>query len=147
MRQLADIQPTRDYRPKGLTEDDISSRKPDEVWQTRRYSPREFENVLFAWEASNFYHYPLYFEDPALERYGHTYHEAVQPFVSAARFGVQLVGLPYQMAIDPIHKRMYPLGWYRPGEYAPKLLYQIPLNAKAAAAEAGVATGLFFLFP
>ena len=54
---------------------------------------------------------------------------------------------PYQMTIDPILKKTYSLGWYRPGEPAPMLLYQVPWNAEAAAAQAGVMTGLFFLVP
>jgi hypothetical protein len=113
----------------------------------QEFQPRAFADTAVTWEATNFYHYPLYFEDPALERYGHTYHPLVQPFVSGGRFMGQLVGLPYQMTIDPVCKRVYALGWYRPGEVAPKLHYQIPLNAKAAAVEAGVVTGLFFLIP
>jgi hypothetical protein len=71
----------------------------------------------------------------------------VQPVVSAGKFGLQLVGLPYQMTIDPVHKRTYTLGWYRPGECAPYKHYQIPLNRDAALVEAGFLTGMFFLFP
>ena len=147
MRTLDEISPTVDYRPAELTDSDISRRKPQPYWKPRPFAGRQFEEMVFQWEASNFSYNPLYFEDPALERYGHTYHEAVQPFVSAARFGVQLVGLPYQMAIDPIHKEIYPLGWYRPGECAPQLLYQIPWNTSAAIAEGAVVTGLIFLIP
>jgi hypothetical protein len=102
---------------------------------------------VFSWEASNLWYNPLYFEDPQLERYGHTHHELIQPFVSTGRFGAQLLGLPYQMTIDPLHKRMYPLGWYRPGDCAPYKHYQIPWNTHAAITEAGVLTGLFYLFP
>ena len=111
------------------------------------YAERAFPDSIFQWEASDLNHNPLYFEDPALERYGHTYPAIMQPFASATLFGLQLFGLPYQMTLDPIHKRQYALGWYRPGECAPKKLYQIPLNAHAAAVEAGTVTGLIFLFP
>jgi hypothetical protein len=111
------------------------------------YAGRSIEGMVFNWEATNLYHNPLYFEDPALERYGHTHHELVQPFVSAGRLGVQLLGLPYQMTIDPVHKKMYALGWYRPGECAPYKHYQVPLNCHAAAVQAGWITGAFFLFP
>lgn len=114
---------------------------------TKTFQPREFPDTMYAWEASNYYNYPLYFEDAVLERYGHSYHPLVQPFVSVAKFGGQLVFLPYQMTIDPVDRPMYALGWYRPGDCAPKLRYQPPLNAKAAAVEAGVWTGLFFLVP
>jgi len=111
------------------------------------YQPRMFPDVAMAWEPTNFYHFPLYFEDPALERYGHTRSFLVQPFVSGARFTGQLLALPYQMTIDPIDKPVYALGWYRPGEVAPKLKYQVPFNAQAAAVEAAVVTGMFFLIP
>jgi hypothetical protein len=114
---------------------------------SQTYAPRSFPDAMYAWEPSNFYHYPLYFEDAVLERYGHTYHPLVQPVVSVAKFSTQLVLLPYQMALDPIDRPMYSLGWYRPGDCAPKLRYQPPLNAKAAAVEAGVVTGLFFIIP
>lgn len=114
---------------------------------TQTFHPREFPDTLYAWEPTNFYHYPLYFEDAVLERYGHTYHPLIQPAVSVAKFGGQLVTLPYQMTLDPIDRPVYTLGWYRPGDCAPKLRYQPPLNAKAAAVEVGVWTGLFFLVP
>lgn len=119
----------------------------DVSFGNKTYEPRAFPDTMYAWEPSNFYHYPLYFEDAVLERYGHTYHPLVQPAVSVAKFGAQLVMLPYQMTLDPIDCPKYALGWYRPGDCAPKLRYQPPLNAKAAAVEAGVVTGLFFIIP
>lgn len=114
-------------------------------FKTREYEPRSFPEITLAWQPTNFYYYPLYFEDPALERYGHTYAPAIQPIASIARFGAQVVLLPYQMTIIPPGKAEYPLGYYRPGEYAPKLHYQIPLNAQAAVVEAAAVTGFFFL--
>jgi hypothetical protein len=116
-------------------------------FKSKTYEERSFPLMTMAWEPTNFYYYPLYFSDPALERYGHTYHPAVQPVASFARAGVQFLLLPYQMTITPPCKQEYPLGWYRPGECAPKLHYQIPLNAKAAVVEAAVVTGLFFAIP
>ena len=46
----------------------------------------------------------------------------LQPFVSIARFSTQFVMLPNQMTIEPICVQVSPVGWYRPGEVAPKLL-------------------------
>jgi hypothetical protein len=92
------------------------------------------------------YHHPIYFEDVPLERYGHTRHYLIQPLFSNAKFALQLVGLPYQMAIYPVCSRQYSLGYYRPGEQAPYLCYQIPLNLKAAIVEAGVISGAYFIF-
>ena len=147
LKSVTDILPYHDYAPESFGKKTLGSKLPKEYWTTKKYEPRKFEEVLFTWEATNLYHNPLYFEDPALERYGHTYHSLVQPFASVGRFGVQLIGLPYQMTIDPIRQKDYTLGWYRPGECAPKLFYQIPWNARAAKVQAGVMTGLIFLIP
>lgn len=111
------------------------------------YEPRAFPEAALPWVPTNYYHFPLYFEDAVLERYGHSYPEPIQPFVSVAKFSGQLLALPYQMTLDPINKPKYTLGWYRPGEVAPKLRYQVPWNAQAAAVQAGVTTGLIFLIP
>ncbi len=111
------------------------------------FPERAFPAIVMPWEAPNYFHYPLYFEDPALERYGHTHHAFVQPLASIGRFGVQLLSLPYQMTIDPPCREVYSLGWYRPGECAPKLHYQVPLDAKAAVVQVATVTGLVFLVP
>jgi len=110
------------------------------------YTPRNFPTAAFHWEASNISYLPLYFEDPALERYGHSRHYVIQPFFSAARAATQAVGLPYQMVIDPICKIKYPLGYMRPGEFVPYKYYQIPWNTEAALTEAGFIAGGYFLF-
>jgi hypothetical protein len=107
---------------------------------------RNFAHMRYMWCASNLYHNPLYFEDVALERYGHVKcNEFVQPFVSVGKFGAQLIGLPYQMALDNPHDCRYALGYYRPGDCAPRLHYRVPLNARAAAASVPVYTGAVFL--
>lgn len=168
LKRISDIQPFFDYQPasaiKGEVCWDLCPRpdgmpcKPDEngnmpecpaefKLSDAAYSNRMFADCLYQWQATDQWHNPLYFEDPALERYGHVHHECVQPFVSVAKFGVQLVGLPYQMTIDPVCKKMYNLGYYRPGECAPKKYYRIPWNTHAAVNEAAVWTGLFYIFP
>jgi hypothetical protein len=161
-RKISEIQPYFDYAPPSdllndagpnaylcpRTDGKKSPACPKEFpLSEATYQPRMLPESVFSWEASNLFHNPLYFEDPALERYGHTLHPMIQPFASTARFGVQFLGLPYSATIDPFYKRRYALGWYRPGECAPHKHYQIPLNADAAAYTAGVYTGLFFIFP
>lgn len=112
------------------------------------YPGRNFTESIYTWEASNVNYNPLYFEDPNLERYGLSRRDVVQPFVSIGRFTGQLIALPYQMSIDPIRKRMYPLGYYRPGEAnTPKRISGIPWNTKAALTEGLTATGLIFILP
>lgn len=168
LRRITEIQPYFDYQPASALGGEVCWNlcprpdgmpcKPDENGNLPEcpsevkisdaaYSNRMFADCLYQWRATDHYHNPLYFEDPALERYGHVHHECVQPFVSVARFGVQLVGLPYQMTIDPVCKKMYNLGYYRPGECAPKKYYRIPWNTEAAVNTAGVWTALFFIFP
>ena len=168
LKRISDIQPFFDYQPtsaiKGEVCWDLCPRpdglpcKPDEngnmpecpsefKLSDAAYSNRMFADSLYQWQAPNQYHNPLYFEDPALERYGHVHCELIQPFVSVARFGVQLAGLPYQMTIDPVCKKRYNLGYYRVGECAPKKYYWIPWNTHAAVNEAAVWTGLLYLFP
>ena len=129
-------------------EGEYAPRCPEEVpLGTGPFVGRSLPPSVFAWKASNITYNPLYFQDVALERYGHAYHPLIQPAVSVGRFGTQLVTLPYHMTLDPPHKEMYPLGYYRPGECAPKLLYQPPLNAKAAAVTAGFYTGFGLILP
>ncbi|QDT45640.1 hypothetical protein Pan241w_57660 [Gimesia alba] len=111
------------------------------------YVGRNFTESIYTWEASNLNYNPLYFEDPNLERYGNSRRDLVQPFVSIGRFTGQLLALPYQMSIDPVRKRIYPLGYYRPGEYTPKRINGIPWNTKAAITEGLTATGLVFILP
>ncbi|QDU53610.1 hypothetical protein [Gimesia panareensis] len=112
------------------------------------YPGRNFTESIYTWEASNVNYNPLYFEDPNLERYGLSRRDVVQPFVSIGRFTGQLIALPYQMSIDPLRKRMYPLGYYRPGEAnTPKRINGIPWNTKAALTEGLTATGLVFILP
>lgn len=149
LRKIGDIQPFYDVQVDKDIREYADARASDYgvKFGTEEFQPRMFADTAMVWEPTNFYHYPLYFEDATLERYGHTYPFVVQPFVSVAKFGGQLLALPYQMTLDPIDKPMYALGWYRPGEVAPKLKYQIPWNAQAAAVEAGVVTGLIFLIP
>jgi hypothetical protein len=129
-------------KPCPCPEDDIK-----QPWIVKTYTPRAFDEKPFNWDASNVFSYPLYFEDKALERYGHTHLAILQPFISIQRVGGQLALLPYQMAIKRPQHHRYALGYYRPGECAPGLHYQIPLNAKAALVQASVMTGAFLIFP
>ncbi len=169
LKGISDINPFYDYEPSGISgsdEDcysvcpcpDGNCRKPgsttqksclcpEETWPTLAYNERNFAQMCYAWEASNLWYNPLYFQDVGLERYGHTHNEAIQPFISMGKFGGQVLMLPYQMSLNPACRKKYALGYYRPGECAPKKCYQLPLSAKAAAAQAGVMSGMILLFP
>lgn len=145
-RSIGQIQPTLEYAfqeidPAELPKDNNAGFN-EGVYQNRQMPTRNVH-----WAASDLHHSPLYFEDPGLERYGHTRNKWIQPFVSSGRFVGQTVGLPYQMAMDPPWTSRSPLGWYRPGECAPRLKYRIPVNGKGSAAEIITIVGLLLLIP
>jgi hypothetical protein len=156
LKPITEILPYHDYIPSETTDprdllcldggDSENCPQLDELPEIG-FEDRLFAETYVAWEASNLFSNPLYFEDASLERYGHTHGHLLQPFVSVGKFGVQLVGLPYQMALHPVHERRYALGWYRPGEWAPKKYYLPPWNTKAAITAGAAYTGLIFLIP
>ncbi len=111
------------------------------------YLGRSWPELVFHWKASSLCHKPLYFEEVALERYGHSHGPLVQPFISGAHFFANIIALPYQMGLRHPNECVYPLGYYRPGSCAPKLMYPLPISLRGALYEGGAATGLVFLLP
>ena len=171
IRSITEIQPFHDYVPDGGDPCEFLCPRPNAPRcpaQNAQRCPEEsdlplnkdiasFTPIEYHWLASNIKYNPLFFQDVGLERYGHIagcgacslYEpEPIQSVFSIVRFGVQLVGLPYQMALHPPCECISPLGYYRPGECAPALCYQVPLSLEAAAVEGVFYTGLaFLLFP
>ncbi len=166
IKPLSDIKPYFDYepdpeiratdpyrnifpRPDEIVEKGDQKQFPDVVdLGEEMYQQRNFAHVDFYWEASDLYHYPLYFEDAAFERYGHTYDWWwFQPFASFGTFGLQFFGLPYQMSLHPMWEKNYELGYYRAGEYVPYLWYQVPWNTDAAVRTGAFWTGMIYAFP
>jgi hypothetical protein len=160
LRPITAITPSYDYDPDGkdpcehicplvpgrCPEDKNLECPVEEDLAVLTTADRAFPDMNYMWCASNLYHNPLYFEDVQLERYGHVKcNEVTQSFVSMGKFGAQLVGLPYQMALDNPHDCRYALGYYRPGDCAPRKHYRVPLNAKAAAVSAPVYAGAVLL--
>lgn len=111
------------------------------------FQPRAFALTTYTWKASALCHKPLYFEDVALERYGHTCFPILQPFISGGKFFADTVLLPYHMGIDPPFECVYALGYYRPGSCAPYMIEPFPISLRGAIVEGGVVTGLAFLIP
>jgi hypothetical protein len=112
----------------------------------------------FNWEATCFYHNPLYFEEINLERYGYQCGDrccfwncgrecCLQPAASAAHFYGSLLALPYCMAVDCPGDCVYTLGHSRPGNCNPWRRHYPPYDPVAVAAEGGVWTGLVFAIP
>ena len=78
----------------------------------------------YLWDAPNVRYQPLYFEDVALERYGHVVRcDGFQSVISAAHFFSSAALLPLHMLRDPIYSCDYPLGFCRPGNCT-NLIYQ-----------------------
>lgn len=108
---------------------------------------RCWDETTYMWKASALCHKPLYFEDEALERYGHSWGPYLDPFVSGAHFFCKLPVLPYCMGLTPPNECMYALGHYRPGNCAPYMIPPLPLSCRAAAVQAAATTGAVFLIP
>lgn len=149
VRRMSDIAPLNDFDRdtdiKHYAEE--KAREFNVRFGGEQYAPRNFPDVAMCWAPPDTKYYPLYFQDPALERYGHTHHHLLQPVISSARFSGQLVMMPYQMTIDPPWDLQSPLGWYRPGDVVPKLRYPFPWNTKAAAMQAAAVTGFIYVIP
>lgn len=147
---MNEIRPTRDYRSEQVTLcPDPNGRCPEilPLPETLERYERDFAHLDYYWAPSNVFYNPLYFEDPSLERNGHTWGPLLQPFASVTRASLQLAFLPYQMTLDPPCRRVYPLGFYEPGDCAPKLIPAVPLNARAGAVMGATWTGAAFIFP
>ena len=111
------------------------------------FQPRNWLASTLTWKASALCHKPLYFEEVALERYGHSVGPIKQPFVSGAHFFGSLAFLPYQMGIHPPNECQYALGYYRPGSCAPWLVPPLPISVRGAMAQAGAMLGGVYAFP
>ena len=107
---------------------------------------RPWMESVYDWEASAFCHRPLYFNEPYVERDGHSF-GLLQPAVSGAHFFARIPALPYMVAAFPPHECIFTLGHARPGSYAPFRYIRLPLRLDAAAIQAGVVTGLVYLIP
>ncbi len=110
------------------------------------FEPRHWPQITYTWKATALCHKPLYFEERALERYGHTVGH-FQPFVSGASFFGTLPILPYKMGMHSPWECMYALGYYQPNSCAPWIIPPVPLNVRGALLEAGAWVGGVYLIP
>jgi hypothetical protein len=113
---------------------------------------REWSAQRKYWATAATCHMPLYFQDPMLERYGHSVeqyfgplgrymaypvddhtqttqrNQMVQPFFSVGLFAWQILTWPYALVVDPPWEAQYDLGYWRPGDKIPTDLYYQPLH-------------------
>ena len=121
---------TTDIRVKELRDGKRAGDLPPDVANKVLTSQVEYANgrerrpwmpLCYQWEASGLFSNPLYFEDWNLERYGYSPKglRLLQPVVSAGRFYLTILTLPYQVAMHPPREQISSLGYYRPGSPAP----------------------------
>lgn len=79
----------------------------------------EWMHSSYAWVTPTFYHRPLYFEQPNLERYGIGKRRVLQPVYSAAHFFGSIGLLPYKLLTQHPGEHVYTLGNNRPGDCVP----------------------------
>ena len=138
-KPLQEISPQSIHPKAGMTPDEKEIPEMD-------YQVRNWNEQTFSWKASELQHYPVYFEDLALERYGHSM-GLLQPVWSAGIFFGQLLTFPYDLGSRPPFKEIYEIGHPRPGEETPRLLYQIPFNVGGGLSAAAAWTLLPVIFP
>jgi hypothetical protein len=73
----------------------------------------------YTWISPAFYHHPLYFEQPNLERYGIGRARAIQPLLSSIHFFGSIPLVPYKTWTHHPRERVYTLGQGRPGNCVP----------------------------
>jgi hypothetical protein len=78
-----------------------------------------FTNESYVWISPVFYHKPLYFEQPNLERYGNGTHRWLQPIASSVHFFGTIPLMPYKMLTQHPCEKHYTLGNRRPGNCNP----------------------------
>ena len=108
--------------------------------------PEQRRDTVVTWHAPAMYHFPLYFEEINLERYGYG-RGHLQPALSGAHFFGRIPALPYMLTARHCREKMYVLGHALPGSPFPRMCYFPRFRTKAAAAEAATAVGLVFLIP
>ncbi len=148
------------FLPKRIEDIDLDIRPDDQLQIPPDFATSAFETVQrnpsrdetwmprqFMWQASEFWHRPLYFDDVPLERYGQMHHPLVQPALSGAHFFGTLPLLPYKMGVDRPCDEIATLGYYRPGSAAPAVGRRLPLDRDGAVVETATWVGLILLLP
>jgi hypothetical protein len=144
--------------PTGKLPTDLAGPCWAEINQQGEAGARCWPVACYNWEATCFYHNPLYFEEINLERYGYQCGDrsccrtcfrecCLQPAASAGHFYGSLLALPYCMAAECPGDCVYTLGHYRPGSCNPWRRHYPPFDPVAAASAGGIWTGLVFAIP
>ena len=133
-----------DIRVKGVAGEDFP---PECALADDDYVSRSWPTTTYQWKSSSVCHKPLYFEQVAAERYGHSAGPVMQPLVAGAHFFTSLIVLPYKMGLQTPNECVYVLGHYRPGSCAPQALPGVPFSLRAGLLQAGAVVGLAAAIP
>ncbi len=79
----------------------------------------EWMPAAYTWISPAFYHKPLYFEQPNLERYGVGHARVAQPLLSSIHFFGSIPLVPYKTLTHHPREKVYTLGQGRPGNCVP----------------------------
>lgn len=77
--------------------------------------PSTWPGEAYVWANPSFHHWPLYFEQTNLERYGWKSPKCLHPTLSAAHFYGSIGVLPISWLRYPPHRGVSTAGHYRPG--------------------------------
>lgn len=97
----------------------------------------EWMPYCYTWISPVFYHKPLYFEQPNLERYGLGCAGPLQPLISSAHFFGSIPLVPYKTLTHHPREKVYTLGHGRPGNC-------VPVRRRVLLGESTVGEGLLF---
>ncbi len=114
---------------------------------TDQFVPRCWELTTYTWKASALCHKPLYFEEEALERYGHSCGWICEDLDSCAHFFGNVALLPYHVGVETPCECIYDLGVYRPGSCAPYICDPFPISVRGCATAAVGYGAVVALFP
>lgn len=101
----------------------------------------------FHWQASQFWHQPLYWDYVPWDYSGQWSHRFLQPWKSGVHFFCTFPIIPYKMGLDRPFDRVYTLGKHRPGNAAPRLRQRLPWQWDAITWETAGWVAASYIFP
>ena len=110
--------------------------------------PRRFAATTRSFEAPAVHHGPLYFEQKALERFGHSLGNLPQPLIAHSLVFVDLIALPYSIAKSPPWQIQTAAGMPRPGDVVlPFRLFPPRPDKQGVTAQTALTVLAFALIP
>ena len=108
---------------------------------------RSWGALSFQWKPTEFWHHPVYWDYVPWDYYGQWSHPLVQPWLEGVHFFGTVPILPYKMGLDRPFSRVSSLGYYRPGNVAPRVRHRLPWQWDAAVWESAAWVSAAFIFP